>query len=328
MEVEALREAIFEVDAAGFESIAKEVFLFQYQQNNIYRNYTDAIGCRVSAVSCLSDIPFLPIRFFKTHAVTATTFEPGVLFESSGTTETVNSRHLVKDAGLYVSSFTKAFELFYGHAENYCILGLLPSYLERGHSSLVYMVDQLIRDSRHPRSGFYLHDLETLARTLEVLEKNGQKTLLIGVTYALLDFAEQFPMPLQHTTIMETGGMKGRRKELIRAEVHNRLKQCFEVPVVHSEYGMTELLSQAYSKGDGIFFTPPWMRAVLREEDDPLSVVTRPERGVLNIVDLANLYSCSFIATDDLGVVHADGGFEVLGRRDNSDIRGCSLLAL
>jgi len=328
MEAEALKESLFAVDATNFESIAKEVFLFQYQHNSIYRSYTDAIGCKVAEVSCLSDIPFLPIRFFKTHAVTATGFEPDVVFESSGTTETINSRHLVRDAGLYVRSFTEAFERFYGRAEDRCILGLLPSYLERGHSSLVFMVDRLIRDSRHPRSGFYLHDLETLAQTLRALEKSGQETLLIGVTYALLDFAEQFPMPLQHTVIMETGGMKGRRRELIRAEVHDRLKQHFQVPFIHSEYGMTELLSQAYSKGDGIFFTPPWMRAVLREEEDPLSVMTRPGRGVLNIIDLANLYSCSFIATDDLGIVHPGGGFEVLGRRDNSDIRGCSLLAL
>ncbi|MGJ7032403.1 acyl transferase [Niabella hirudinis] len=328
MEVEVLRDAIFADGAAGFESLAMEVFLFQYQQNRIYRNYADAIGCKVSEVAGLSDIPFLPIRFFKTHTVAATSFEPDVFFESSGTTGAVNSRHLVKDAGLYVRSFTKAFELFYGSAQDYCILGLLPSYLERGHSSLVFMVDQLIRDSRHPRSGFYLHDFNALAQTLKALEKSGQKTLLIGVTYALIDFSEQFPMPLQHTTIMETGGMKGRRRELIRDEVHDLLKQRFEVPVIHSEYGMTELLSQAYSKGAGRFFTPPWMRVVLREEDDPLSVITGPERGVLNIADLANLYSCSFIATDDLGAVYPDGSFEVLGRRDNSDIRGCSLLAL
>ncbi|WP_026309675.1 acyltransferase [Niabella aurantiaca] len=326
--METLKASIFSVDAAGFESTVMEVFSFQYQHNRIYRSYTDAIGCKVSAISGLPDIPFLPIRFFKTHAVSSTVFEPEVFFESSGTTETINSRHLVKEAGLYTRSFTKAFELFYGSAHDFCILGLLPSYLERGNSSLVFMVDQLIRNSGHPQSGFYLHDFASLADTLQILEKSGQKTLLIGVTYALLDFAEQYPMPLHHTIVMETGGMKGRRRALIREEVHDRLKQHFQVPAVHSEYGMTELLSQAYSKGDGIFFTPPWMRTVLREEEDPLSVIGGPGRGVLNIVDLANLYSCSFIATDDLGIVHPGGAFEVLGRRDNSDIRGCSLLAL
>ncbi|MCD2423181.1 acyl transferase [Niabella pedocola] len=328
MELETLKESLFAVEPAEFEALAKEVFLFQYQHNEIYRRYADAIGCKAAAVTGLQDIPFLPIRFFKTHEVITTAFEPEVYFESSGTTGTVNSKHLVKDAALYTESFTSAFELFYGPATDFCILGLLPSYLERGHSSLVFMVDQLIRDSGHPQSGFYLQDFESLAQTLQQLEERGQKTLLIGVTYALLDFAEQFPRALQHTIVMETGGMKGRRRELIRAEVHDRLQQHFGTAAVHSEYGMTELLSQAYSKGAGIFDTPPWMRMVLREEEDPLSVITRPGRGVLNVIDLANLYSCSFIATDDLGIVHANGTFEVLGRRDNSDIRGCSLLAL
>ncbi|MBO9593297.1 MAG: acyl transferase [Niabella sp.] len=328
MELEILKESLFAVEPARFEVLAKELFLFQYQHNEIYRRYADAIGCKAGEVTGLSDIPFLPIRFFKTHEVTTTSFEPEVYFESSGTTGTVNSKHLVKDAALYTESFTRAFELFYGPATDFCILGLLPSYLERGHSSLVFMVDQLIRDSAHPQSGFYLQDFESLDQTLRQLEERGQKTLLIGVTYALLDFAEQFPRPLRHTIVMETGGMKGRRRELIRAEVHDRLKQHLGTEAIHSEYGMTELLSQAYSKGSGIFDTPPWMRMVLREEEDPLSVITRPGRGVLNVIDLANIYSCSFIATDDLGIVHANGTFEVLGRRDNSDIRGCSLLAL
>lgn len=328
MKLETLKESLFSADPAGFEALAKEVFLFQYQHNEIYRRYADAIGCKTAAVAQLSDIPFLPIRFFKTHEVATGFFEPEVYFESSGTTDTINSKHLVKEAALYTRSFTGAFELFYGSATDFCILGLLPSYLERGHSSLVFMADRLMRDSGHPQSGFYLHDFESLAQTLQQLEERGQKTLLIGVTYALLDFAEQFPLKLEHTIVMETGGMKGRRRELIRAEVHDRLKQHFGTTAIHSEYGMTELLSQAYSKGEGIFDTPPWMRMVLREEEDPLSVITRPGRGVLNVIDLANLYSCSFIATDDLGIVHTNGTFEVLGRRDNSDIRGCSLLAL
>ncbi|MBZ4188218.1 acyl transferase [Niabella beijingensis] len=322
------KDAIFSVDTGGFEALAKELFLFQYEQNAVYRNYADAIGRRPGTISRLEDIPFLPIRFFKTHAVTATDFTPEIIFESSGTTGMVNSRHLLKNDEIYIESFMRAFRQFYGDVTTFCVLGLLPSYLERGNSSLVFMVDHLIRESGHPQSGFYLNDLESLAGTLKKLEAAGQKTLLIGVTYALLDFAEQFPMSLQHTIVMETGGMKGRRRELVRAEVHERLMQEFKLTDVHSEYGMTELLSQAYSKGKGVFNTPPWMKIVLREEDDPLSLLNRPGRGVLNVIDLANVYSCSFIATDDLGLVHANGSFEVLGRRDNSDIRGCSLLAL
>ncbi|ANH82256.1 acyl transferase [Niabella ginsenosidivorans] len=323
-----LRDRIFSVDEQSFEAVAKELFLFQCENNALYRSYADRIGCNVLAVNHLADIPFLPVSFFKTHKVTTTRFEPDVIFESSGTTGTINSKHLVKDAGIYVESFRKAFTRFYGPVKDFCVLGLLPSYLERGHSSLIFMVNDLIRESGHPQSGFYLNNFEELSRTLDAVEAAGQKTLLIGVTYALIDFAARFPKQLQHTLIMETGGMKGRRRELIRAEVHDLLKSGLGVSRIHSEYGMTELLSQAYSKENGLFNTPPWMKVVLREEEDPLSVLTAPARGVLNIIDLANIYSCSFIATDDLGVVHPDGSFEILGRRDNSDIRGCSLLAL
>lgn len=233
----------------------------------------------------------------------------------------------MKDINLYKQSFSKAFELFYGDIKDWCVIGLLPSYLERNNSSLVLMVDELIKMSGHADSDFYLYDFDKLQSTLQRLEMQQQKTLLIGVTFALLDFADSHPMQLDHTTIMETGGMKGRRKELTRFEVHDYLKQKFDVKNIHSEYGMTELLSQAYSKGDGIFVCPPWMKVLVRDEEDPLRVSVSG-RGVLNVIDLANIYSCSFIATDDVGMVYEDGSFEVFGRLDNSDIRGCSLLVV
>lgn len=316
----------------NFEALALEVFQFQYRNNKVYRSYVDAIKVIPGSVTGIQTIPFLPIRFFKTHKVTSTQFETDTIFESSGTTETINSRHFVKDNNLYEESFSKGFQQFYGNITDWCILGLLPSYLERNNSSLVYMVQSLVENSKHPQSGFYLYDFEKLSQTLQFLEKQKQKTLLIGVTFALLDFAEKHPQTLQNTIIMETGGMKGRRKELIRNEVHDILINSFKVSSIHSEYGMTELLSQAYSKKNGWFQTPHWMCIVLRNEDDPLTLKpldnSKPTRGVINIIDLANIFSCSFIATDDLGVLRPDGQFEVTGRMDNSDLRGCSLLAL
>ncbi len=272
-------------------------------------------------------IPALPISFFKTHTVTSTDFTPERIFESSGTTGSINSRHLVKEGAVYRRSFQQAFRLFYGDEKDWCILGLLPSYLERQNSSLVMMVDELIRSSGHPDGGFYLTDWEKLSVTLQKLEKQQQKTLLIGVTFGLLDFAEAYPQQLQHTVVMETGGMKGRRKELTRAEVHDLLMKGLGVTAVHSEYGMTELLSQAYSNGRGRFYCPPWMKVLVRDEEDPLAV-RESGTGLLQVIDLANLYSCSFIATEDVGMVYPDGSFEVWGRLDNSDIRGCSLLVV
>jgi hypothetical protein len=269
----------------------------------------------------------LPISFFKTHTVTAGPFTPETVFESSGTTQTLTSRHLVKEVSLYRRSFLKAFTLFYGNVKDYCVLGLLPSYLERQHSSLVMMVDELIKLSGHPASGFYLDEHAKLSQTLQQLESKQQKTLLIGVTFGLLDFAAAFPQKLNHTIVMETGGMKGRRKELTRAEVHQQLKEALGVQKIHSEYGMTELLSQAYSNGDGRFLCPPWMKVLVRDEEDPLSI-QETGRGILQVIDLANRYSCSFIATEDIGMVYQDGSFEVWGRMDNSDIRGCSLLVV
>ncbi len=315
-----------------FDKVCLKVFRFQYEQNPIYKKYVDALKIDASKVSKPSEIPFLPIRFFKTHNIVTMAFEPEVIFESSGTTETINSRHYVKKKGIYEQSFLAAFEHFYGKPEEWCVLGLLPSYLERKHSSLVYMVEELVQRSSHEKSGFYLYDFEKLNETLHTLEEAGQKTLLIGVTFALLDFAEQHQQLLKHTVVMETGGMKGRRREMIRQEVHDVLKTAFSLNEVHSEYGMTELLSQAYSEGNGLFQTPQWMRVVLRDEEDPLTIKantgTGSIRGLINVIDLANIYSCSFIATDDLGVLHGDRHFEVTGRMDNSDLRGCSLLTV
>jgi hypothetical protein len=334
---------IFSVDQDNFEQLSLELFHFQYCNNKVYKAYTDTLKINVDDVRSVLQIPFLPIGLFKTHKVKTTEFEPALLFESSGTTDSGNSRHLVKDTELYRQSFLKGFELFYGSPRDWCIIALLPSYLERKNSSLVFMVNELIAQSGHFLSGFYLYEHEKLYETLKQLETQKQKTLFIGVSFALADFAEQYCMPLEHTVIMETGGMKGRKEEMVRDELHQVLKNSFELDAIHSEYGMTELLSQAYSKKDGIFYTPPWMKILIREEEDPLQVSgagrsdspftthdsrLNPVTGAINIIDLANVYSCSFIATDDAGRLYADGSFEVLGRIDDSDIRGCSLMAL
>ena len=285
----------------------------------------------------IEKIPFLPISFFKTDEIKTGKFNAEVIFKSSGTTQTINSQHHVKDVSIYIQSFTTAFEKMYGILKGWCILGLLPSYLEKGDSSLVYMVDNFIKQSQHPQSGFYLDDLEKLKETLLSLERSNQKTLLIGVTYALLDFAEKFPVALKNTIIMETGGMKGRREELTRMEVHERLKKAFGNTEIHSEYGMTELLSQAYAKKEGKFQCPSWMKVLIRDDEDPLAVHSLQSAddnknetlaGAINVIDLANVYSCSFIATDDVGKLYADKSFEVLGRMDGSDLRGCSLLTV
>lgn len=331
------KDKVLAVNPAGFESLALDIFQFQYRNNPVYGQYVNAIGIEPGSVSQLHEIPFLPIRFFKSHSIHCTEFGPAAIFESSGTTGSISSRHEVKDLDLYKASFEKSFELFYGPAKEWCIIGLLPSYLERRHSSLVYMVDRLIRSGRHPHSGFYLNEFEKLFAVLDKLEAQKQKTLLIGVSFGLLDFAGFYQSkngkPLEHTIIMETGGMKGRRKEMIRQEMHEILKASFGLPLIHSEYGMTELLSQAYSKGDGVFSCPPWMKIMLRDEEDPLSVLpgakaTAPVTGVINVIDLANIYSCCFIATDDAGKLYPGTSFEVLGRMDNSDLRGCSLMAI
>jgi hypothetical protein len=321
---------LFTEGEEDFTSRALEAFRFQYDHNPLYRRYTDILGVRADAVLDITDIPFLPVSFFKTGSVRTTDFRPEVVFESSGTTGTGGSRHEVKDLGLYRESFTAGFRQFYGPAEDWCVIGLLPAYLERAGSSLVLMVHELIGQSRgggHAESGFYLYDHEALYGLLQRLERMGQKTLLIGVTFALLDFAEKYSLSLRHTVVMETGGMKGRRREITRPELHAFLMERLGLPAVHAEYGMTELLSQAYSAGGGLFATPSWMKVLVRMEDDPLEVRRRGE-GILNIIDLANIWSCCFLATEDIGYIHDDGRFEVSGRVDNSDIRGCSLLVV
>lgn len=321
-----LEDKIFDVQKHGFEQLALELFQLQASENRLYRSFIQALGIDAGRVSNVASIPFLPVSFFKNHDVATGSFVPDVVFESSGTTQTGNSRHLVKSADLYRRSFINAFELFYGSPESWCIIGLLPSYLERQNSSLVMMVNDLVNLSKHAESGFYLNELEKLAKVLQKNEASKQKTLLIGVTFALLDFAEQYKFPLKHTTVMETGGMKGRRKEITRVEVHEILKDAWQLNSVHSEYGMTELLSQAYSSGDGLFRCPPWMKIILRDEDDPLTVKVSTTSGLINVIDLANIHSCAFIATDDIGKLYTDGTFEVIGRMDSSDVRGCSLM--
>lgn len=318
---------IFEAKECDFNKLSLEAFQYQFRNNTVYNSYVKTLGVNPAVVNSVSQIPFLPVSFFKSHSVKTGDFAAETVFESSGTTGSINSRHLVKDLLLYKESFTKGFEFFYGPVTGWCIIGLLPSYLERENSSLVYMVNELIRQSADPRSGFYLTEFEKLSAVLKEAEARKQKTLLIGVTFALLDFAELSHLSLQHAIVMETGGMKGRRKEMIRAEVHDLLKKGFGISAVHSEYGMTELLSQAYSKGEGLFSAPPWMKVLVRDEEDPLAV-KETGAGVINIIDLANIDSCCFIATDDAGKVHRDGRFEVLGRMDGSDLRGCSLMVL
>jgi Acyl-protein synthetase, LuxE len=299
----------------------------------VYKTYVDTLGIDPSHVNTIENIPFLPIQFFKTSAVTTTQFKPEIIFESSGTTGENTSRHYVKLLQLYKESFTRGFNLFYDNPGKWCILALLPGYVERQNSSLVTMVQELIIKSDNAYSGFYLNNHEKLYRALEYNEATKQQTLLIGVTFALLDFAENHPMKLRYTTIMETGGMKGRREEITREEVYNILEHNLGAPPINSEYGMTELLSQAYSKEKGLYKCAPWMKVLIREENDPFAITgssgaRKPLSGLLNIIDLANLYSCSFIATDDVGKLYKEGSFEVLGRRDISDIRGCSLLTV
>lgn len=319
-----LTKKIFSIqNSVDFEAVALEVFKFQYQHNPVYQKYCDLLSVKIEAVKTVSDIPFLPISFFKTHQIQTETFQPEVIYTSSGTTGMQNSQHFLRFLSIYRQSFHQAFELFYGAPQNYVIVGLLPSYLEREGSSLVYMVDQLIAKSNSEDSGFYLHNLGELATFLKAY-KGDRKILLIGVSYALLDLAENYNLNLADCIVMETGGMKGKRAEMTKGELHAALKKGLKLNKVHSEYGMTELLSQAYAKADGLFACPPWMTVLIREHNDPFTYTTKKTGGI-NIIDLANLSSCAFIATDDLGK-HQGDYFEVLGRFDFADLRGCNLL--
>lgn len=339
---------------AEFEKLALKVFAFQYQYNAFYRQYCLLIGRPISTVSKLTDIPFLPIQFFKNQIIKTGDWAAETVFSSSGTTGTTTSQHFTRDVDFYKQTARQGFEQFYGKIDNYCILGLLPSYLERSGSSLIAMVDDFIKLSKHPKSGFFLDNHAELAQILRGCQREKTPTLLIGVSFGLLDFVENFTINFPELVVMETGGMKGRRREMIRSELHDILSKGFGVQKIHSEYGMTELFSQGYSKGNGIFEPTSTLSVLSREINDPLSIsdwgfrisglssaeiqnpkskieIVLPKKdklGILNIVDLGNLDTCSFIATDDLGRVFSNGSFEVLGRLDNSDMRGCNLLVV
>jgi phenylacetate-coenzyme A ligase PaaK-like adenylate-forming protein len=314
-------------DEHAFNLTTMEVFQYQFKNNNVYQSYVLNLKTDPTRVTHYTQIPFLPIEFFKTQAVVCgESSAESVCFSSSGTTGQITSKHYVKDVGIYETSYNKGFELFYGKPEHYCILALLPNYLERTGSSLVYMFDKLIKQTKHPKSGFYLNNLDELKSTILQLKQSSQKTILLGVTYALLDLAEMGVVLDNNFVVMETGGMKGRRKEMLKQELHHTLKNAFHVPNIHSEYGMTELLSQAYSNGNGVFACPPWMKILVRDVNDPFSYVKNQKGGGINVIDLANMESCSFIETKDLGKISQDSNFEILGRFDNSDIRGCNLM--
>ena len=319
--------SIFDIKSEiSFKKKTLEIFKLQFENNNVYRSFCDLLCKYPSEINDINDIPFLPIDFFKTKAVITSNSNIQQTFTSSGTAGSKTSKHHVKDLKLYENSFIKGFEQFYGSIDNYTILGLLPSYLERDGSSLVYMVNTMIEKSNSPKSGFYLKDLEKLRDTIFELESKKEKTLLIGVSYALLDLIESYEFKLEHTIIMETGGMKGNRKEMVKSELYSILKKGFGVEHIHSEYGMTEMLSQAYSKRDGFFSSVNWMKVLIRDPEDYTTILTNGKCGGINIIDLANIHSCSFIATQDLGKLHSNGLFELLGRFDQSDIRGCNLM--
>jgi phenylacetate-coenzyme A ligase PaaK-like adenylate-forming protein len=311
-----------------FEKIALKVFRFQYENNNVYREFCEFLKVEKGSVKSVQQIPFLPIQFFKSHEILSSSEAIQETFTSSGTTGMTTSKHLVTDISLYEQSYRNAFSEFYGNVEDYVVLALLPSYLEREGSSLIYMVNDLIQLSNNSNSGFYLHDYDELIAKLVELDLSWQNVILIGVTYALLDLIEQQNFQLKNTIIMETGGMKGKRKEMIREELHEQLCKGFGVPSIHSEYGMTELLSQAYSLGNGLFECPNWMQILIRDTEDALTYVEAGRTGGINVIDLANINSCSFIATQDLGKKYVTNAFEVLGRFDNSDIRGCNLMVI
>ncbi|MFQ3341885.1 MAG: hypothetical protein ACI9TK_001561 [Flavobacteriaceae bacterium] len=316
------------VSPTQFEQNALELFKYQHKNNDVYRSYCDLINIAPSEVTEVHKIPFLPIQFFKSHEVSCLSKTPKKYFASSKTTGQKASRHYINDLNIYHKSFENGFNTFYGSIEDYVLLALLPSYLERADSSLVYMANHLIKQSKNQLSGFYLDEWDTLINIIQTLEKNGQKTILLGVTFALLTLIKTNTFNLKHTTIMETGGMKGMRKEWVREAIHASFKEGFGVQSIHSEYGMTELMSQAYSKGNGLFYCPPWMRVLSRSTEDPFELIQPGKTGALNIIDLANVDSCAFIATQDLGKTNKDGSFEVLGRFDYAEIRGCNLIVL
>jgi phenylacetate-coenzyme A ligase PaaK-like adenylate-forming protein len=323
----ALENKIFSIqNKIEFETAALEVFQLQFHLNPLYQKFSRLIGKNPDNVQKIIDIPFVPVEFFKHHEIKTGEFDAEIIYSSSGTTGSQTSHHHVKKLLIYENSFLTGFEYFFGKPEKYVFLALLPSYLEREGSSLIYMVKNLISLSQKKESGFFLNEYEKLSRLLEILKIEKKQVILLGVTYALLELAEQFPMRFPELIVMETGGMKGKRKEIVRDELHFSLKKSFGCDRLVSEYGMTELLSQAYSLENGLFETPPWMQVLIRDTNDPLTLLPKGKNGGINVIDLANIYSCSFLATQDLGKIHENGKFEILGRFDNSDIRGCNLL--
>ncbi|MES2836293.1 MAG: acyl transferase [Bacteroidota bacterium] len=326
--ISQLEQQIFAVNEQNFTTIALKVFQFQAQNNAVYKKYLESLNINPLRISSLNKIPFLPIEFFKSHKIVSGCQEPEICFLSSATTSGIQSKHYVLKQDLYYKSFKKCFELFYGDISNYVVLALLPSYLEREGSSLILMAEDLIKNSNSELSGFFLNNHTELIESINKAKQQQKKILLLGVSFALLDLAENHQLDLSDVIIMETGGMKGKRKELVREELHQLLCESFKTKAIHSEYGMTELLSQAYSKGNGIFETPPWMRVLIRETTDPFHFVENEKTGGINVIDLANLYSCSFIATQDLGKSLNNKKFSVLGRFDNSDVRGCNLMVM
>jgi len=326
MDLYGLQERIFSLVENNFDAAAMEVFRIQSQHCEVYRSYLGHLGIDSTKITQTSAIPYLPVEFFKQFEIRTGSFREEMVFSSSSTTGIGVSRHFVKDLSLYVKAFSQAFDTLVGDHTSYCHLALLPSYLEREGSSLITQVEHFIKHSRYQYSGFYLHNTDELHERLAKNEEQRIPTVLWGVTFALMDFVEKYAMPLHHTMVIETGGMKGRRKEITRAELHELLKRKLSLSVIGGEYGMTELMSQAYALQDGIYRTPSWMHVTAREVNDPLGKPIVGRHGALNIIDLANLYSCAFVATSDLGIVHATGSFEVQGRMDYSDTRGCNLL--
>ncbi len=311
-----------------FNKFSLQIFNYQHTHNIVYQTYIKELNINTSKIEHYKDIPFLPIDFFKTHKVISTNKKPETIFRSSGTSGMTRSEHHIADLSVYEKSFLKTFKLFYGKPENYIFLALLPSYSEQGNSSLIYMVEKLMQYSGNQNNGFYLYNHSELADKLTKLEKHNKKTILFGVSFALIDFFENYNINLKNTIIIETGGMKGRKKEIVREELHKIIKTATGLKHIHSEYGMTELLSQAYAKTENRYLYPPWMKILIRDTNDPFSYLPKGQSGGINIIDLANIYSCSFIETKDLGKLHEDNSFEVLGRFDNSDIRGCNLMVI
>ncbi len=326
---EEIIQAVFSIkNETQFHKTALAVFRFQYTHNAVYRTYIDNLNIKPEEIAGVQDIPFLPIDFFKTHKVLSSKQEPESLFLSSGTTNMQRSKHYITALSIYETSFLRSFSKFYGKPDNYVFLALLPSYSEQGNSSLIYMVSRLMQISNKKNNGFFLYNHEDLFKMLLETEEKKQRTILFGVSFALTDFFEKYKLKLENTIIIETGGMKGRKKEIIKEELHQIIRAGSGLAHIHSEYGMTELLSQAYSDKGNNYRCPPWMKVLIRDTNDPFSFLEKDKSGGINIIDLANIYSCSFIETKDLGRINKDNSFNILGRFDNSDIRGCNLLAV